>query len=180
MSAYDLPQFCSDLCAVLEDEGPAALDKIAERLERLLANRAFVEATFDETMPPGKRELFRDPRSDARVLAHVQPAKKAGAPHSHGASWAVYGNARGYTEMTEWRRLNPETDDHAELAVARTYRLGEGESRSYPSGVIHSTAQPEKAWVIRVTGTDLDLLPRFHFKPGRDRMAGAEANAQRA
>ena len=31
-------------------------------------------------------------------------------------------------------------------------------------GVIHSTAHPEKAWVIRVTGTDLDVLPRYHFR----------------
>jgi hypothetical protein len=30
--------------------------------------------------------------------------------------------------------------------------------------VIHSTAHPEKAWVIRVTGTDLDALPRYHFR----------------
>ena len=29
--------------------------------------------------------------------------------------------------------------------------------------MIHSTAHPEKAWVIRVTGTDLDALPRYRF-----------------
>jgi hypothetical protein len=29
--------------------------------------------------------------------------------------------------------------------------------------VIHSTAHPKYAWVIRVTGTDLDKLPRYHF-----------------
>ena len=43
------------------------------------------------------------------------------------------------------------------------YRLAPGQTRAYGPGVIHSTAHPEKAWVIRVTGTDLDELPRYHF-----------------
>ncbi len=30
-------------------------------------------------------------------------------------------------------------------------------------GVIHSISHPKKAWVIRITGTDLDKLPRYHF-----------------
>jgi hypothetical protein len=34
---------------------------------------------------------------------------------------------------------------------------------------LHSTAHPNKAWVIRVTGTDLDVLPRYHFGK-QDRM----------
>jgi hypothetical protein len=43
------------------------------------------------------------------------------------------------------------------------YRLGPRETKAYGPGVIHSTAHPKKAWVIRVTGTDLDVLPRYHF-----------------
>jgi hypothetical protein len=35
---------------------------------------------------------------------------------------------------------------------------------------MHSTAHPEKAWVMRVTGTDLDQLPRFRFDPRKDRI----------
>jgi hypothetical protein len=167
---YDLGTFCKDLTAVLKDRGQAGLPEIAANLKRLLANPAFVAETFDEAMPPGKRVLFHDAETGAYVLAHVQPAKKAGAPHSHGTSWAVYGNARGFTEMTEWRRLEGSDESRTVLAVADRYRLEEGEARSYPSGVIHSTAQPEKAWVIRVTGTDLDAIPRYHFKPGRDEM----------
>ena len=43
------------------------------------------------------------------------------------------------------------------------YRLGPGETKAYGPCVIHSTAHPKKAWVIRVTGTDLDVLSRYHF-----------------
>lgn len=169
MSPYDLALFCRDLNAILKAEGQAGLHRIAENLERLLANPAFVAETFDEAMPPGKRVLSHDPETDAYVLAHVHAAaKKPGTPHSHGRSWAVYGNARGFTDMTVWRRTNAEGEEHAELAVADRYRLEEGRARPYPSGAIHSTYQPEQAWVIRVTGTDLDALARFRFKPDRD------------
>jgi hypothetical protein len=40
----------------------------------------------------------------------------------------------------------------------------------YLPHVIHSTAHPKKACVIRVTGTDLDHLPRFRFHPQQDKI----------
>ena len=101
--------------------------------------------------------------ADAGTSAPGNKGGKTGKPHSHGASWAVYGNALNVTEMTEWRRVNPESEAHAELAAGFRYSLGPGQTKAYGPGVIHSTAHPHKAWVIRVTGTDLDTLPRYRF-----------------
>src|SRR3954463_1490119 len=107
--AYTLAEFCADTNAILKAKPLApALDDIAERLHRLLVNPAFVAETFSEEMPPGKRVVYQDPELDFQVLAHVQEGGKSGVPHSHGTSWAIYGNARNVTEMTEWRRVNPE------------------------------------------------------------------------
>jgi hypothetical protein len=176
MKTYDLTSFSDDVRTILTADGQAGLPRIAEKLQQLLANPTFVSATFDDTLAPSKRELHHDPQTDAYILAHVHAAGKApGAPHSHGTSWAIYGNARGFTDMTIWRRVNAAADDHAELVALERYRLGEGEARVYPSGTIHSTFQPEPAWVIRVTGTDLDVLPRFRFKPDRDKIIEAPA-----
>ncbi len=162
--AYDLNAFCTDAHSMLKAEPlAAALPKIADKLSQLLHNPDFVSATFNDDMPPGKRELYHDPELDFYVLAHVQQGGKTGKPHSHGASWAIYGNAREVTEMTEWRRTNPEGEDHHELVAASKYGLTPGQTKAYGPGVIHSTAHPKKAWVIRVTGTDLDKLPRYHF-----------------
>jgi len=162
--AYTLDEFCRESSAILKSHPLAdALPQISERLARLLANPAFVAASFSDDLPPGRRVLHHDDETDFYVLAHVQEGKKAGKPHSHGASWAIYGNARAYTEMTEWRRTNPQSEGHAVLEAVSRYRLGPGETRAYGPGVIHSTAHPEKAWVIRVTGTDLDALPRYRF-----------------
>jgi hypothetical protein len=108
--------------------------------------------------------LFHDKELDFYVLAHVQEGGKKGKPHSHGSSWAIYGNAKAVTGMTEWRRVNPASDEHYELTMSSQYGLGVGQTRAYGPGVIHSTEHKQKAWVIRVTGTDLDKLPRYHFR----------------
>jgi predicted metal-dependent enzyme (double-stranded beta helix superfamily) len=170
--AYTLAQFCADNRAALTSGIPLekALAQIAENLARLLRNPQFVAETFNEDTPTGRRVLHHDPETDVYVLAHVQEGGKTGAPHSHGASWAVYGNARAVTEMTEWRRVNPESEPNAVLEPAARYRLGPGDTRAYGPGVIHSTAHPKKAWVIRVTGTDLDAIPRYRFRAKTDKI----------
>ena len=168
---YDLNAFCDETRVALKAKPLAeALTDIASALSRLLRNEEFVGATFAGSTTPGKVELYRDPELDFRVLAHVQAEGKTGAPHSHGDSWAVYGNAREVTEMTEYTRVNPADEEAVVLKVSDRYALRPGDTRGYGPGQIHSTAHPRPAWVIRVTGTDLDRLPRFHFKRSRDRM----------
>jgi hypothetical protein len=167
---YTLTEFCNDLSATLKAKGQEGLPDVARKLTALLDNADFVAATFNDDIPPGRRELWHDPETDAYVLAHVQEGGKTGQPHSHGASWAIYGTARGVTEMTEWRRVNPESEQGAVLEKTRQYALGLGQTRGYASGAIHSTAHPQKAWVIRVTGTDLDAIPRYRFQPKTDKI----------
>lgn len=170
--AYTLTDFCEDHHALLTS-GLAldrALPRIAEKLSDLLRNPEFVAETFSDDMAPGRRILHHDPDTDVYVLAHVQAGPKKGSPHNHGASWAIYGTARAVTNMTEWRRTNPESEEQAVLEPVAHYSLGPGETHAYGPGVLHSTEHPRKAWVIRVTGTDVDAIPRFRFKPERDRI----------
>ena len=166
---YGFDAFCVDLHRILKEKRIDGLPEIADKLKTLVVNPEFVAETFEGSTAP-QRVLFHDPDTDAYVLAHMQPAGKAGNPHSHGASWAIYANARGVTQMTEWRRVNPESEDHAVLEVSERYGLGPGQSRTYAPHVIHSTAHPDGAWVIRVTGTDLDKIPRYYFRPKKDKI----------
>ncbi len=168
--AYTLANFCTDLSATLKAKGQDGLPDVARKLAELLKNPDFVAGTFSEDTPIGRRELWHDPETDAYVLVHVQEGGKTGTPHSHGASWAIYGTARGVTEMTEWRRVNAASEAGAVLEKTRHYALGPGQTRGYASGAIHSTAHPQKAWVIRVTGTDLDAIPRYRFSAKTDKI----------
>jgi hypothetical protein len=167
---YTLAEFCADLSAILKAKGQSGLPGIADKLSNLLKNPDFVGETFSEDTPIGRRELWHDRDTDAYVLAHVQEGAKVGKPHSHGASWAIYGTARGVTEMTEWRRVNPANEEGAVLEKTKTYVLGLGDTQAYSSGTIHLTAHPQKAWVILVTGTDLDTIPRYHFRQKTDKI----------
>src|SRR5215475_10407860 len=93
--AETVDAFCTDTRALLKAGPlPNALPQISDRLGRLLANPDFVAESFSDDMPPGRRVLHHDPETDFYVLAHVQEGKKIGKPHSHGSSWAIYGNAR--------------------------------------------------------------------------------------
>jgi hypothetical protein len=172
---YTLEEFCADLRAAVGARGLDALPAVAANLHRLLTNPDFVAAAFNEQMAPGKYQLAHDEVTGAYVLAHVQPPSRAGAPHTHGDSWAVYGTARGATAMTEYRRVDDGNPEGTALAVAERYTLGPGDTRAYHSGAIHSTAHAEPTWVVRVTGTDLDRLPRYRFDRTRDRLVDAPA-----
>ena len=162
-------RFTRELVSILKARGTSGLTDIAELLKPLLRDPEFATFAFaDPTVR--KRVLFHDAETDVYVLAHLQEAGKRGRPHSHGASWAVYGTVAGVTEMTEWRRINPADEPHAVLEASTHYRLGPGDSRAYPPHLIHSTAHPEHARVIRITGTDLDHIPRYGFDAAHDKI----------
>jgi hypothetical protein len=88
--AYTLDEFCRESRAILKSQPLAdALTQISDRLARLLANPAFVSATFSDDLPPGRRVLHHDPETDFYVLAHVQEGKRSAsrtATARHGRS----------------------------------------------------------------------------------------------
>jgi predicted metal-dependent enzyme (double-stranded beta helix superfamily) len=166
MMSYSLDQFCKDANAIMNRDASIQerIDDVAAKLSGLLVDEDFVKATFDDAMEPGKRELYHDPDHDFYVLAHVQQGGKRGNPHSHGASWAIYGNINGATRMREYKRTNSENEEAHVLEKIAEYDLTKGVTKAYGPGHIHATEHPEKCWVIRITGTDLDQIPRYRFR----------------
>jgi hypothetical protein len=164
-----LERFTRQSSRTLQDEPlEVALEKIAAGLAVLVTDPDFVAQAFSEGDPPGKRELAHDPATGFYLFAHVQKGGKTGKPHSHGESWAIYANVRNHTDMTEWARVNDTGEERAVLKATERYSIGPGETRAYGPGVIHSTAHPQDAWVVRMTGTNLDEIPRYHFSSKRD------------
>jgi predicted metal-dependent enzyme (double-stranded beta helix superfamily) len=163
--AYDLDQFIADCSAILaRDPGPQGREQVRVNLERLLANVDFIRAYCGEDAPRGLKLLYEDPKLGFQILAHINDKARVSPPHDHGDSWAIYGQAKEYTDMIEWERAEDGGDPkHAKLKPAKTYRLTPGRAGIYQDGTIHSIDYPDMARFIRVTGTNLDKINRVKF-----------------
>jgi predicted metal-dependent enzyme (double-stranded beta helix superfamily) len=161
--AYDLDQFIADCRTNLaHDPGPAGREKVRADLERLLSNADFVREYCGEDVPRGLKLLYEDKALGFQVLAHINDKARVSPPHDHGASWAIYGQAALYTEMTEWEREDDGADPkRAKLKPAKKYRLTPGHAGIYQDGQIHSIDYPDNARFVRVTGTNLDRIARI-------------------
>lgn len=163
--AYDLDQFIADCkTALASDPGPQGREQVRANLEKLLANPAFIAKYAGDDQPRGVKVLYEDGKLGFQVLAHINSKSHASPPHDHGASWAIYGQATKYTDMTEWAREDDgKNPNYAKLTVAKKYRLTPGHAGIYQDGAIHSIDYPESARFIRVTGTDLEKITRIRI-----------------
>lgn len=162
--SYDLDKFTAEVHAILKaDSGPTGREKVRTLLEKLLQNPSFVQKHCNDATP-GLHRLFEDPELEFQVLAHINENPRVSPPHDHGASWAIYGQATQYTEVTEWQRTDDGSDPaYAALSPLKTYRLTPGHAGIYQDGTIHSIDYPAKSCFVRVTGTNLDHIKRVMF-----------------
>src|SRR6202163_3928187 len=156
---YSLDAFCQDGRAALKsDTGPGGREAVRRNLERLLAEPAFLDEHV-LSAPAGRHTLHEDPEIGFVVLAHINPKGHKSPPHDHGASWAIYGQATQYTEMTEWERKDHRSDPgKAQLNPVKKYRLLPGHAGIFQDGTIHSIDYPDQARLVRVPGTNLDRI----------------------
>ena len=163
--SYSFDQFCADCREALKaDPGAGGHETVRRNLEKLLADRDFVAAECGPGAKPGIRTIYRDKETGFNVLVHVYEAGKKGPPHDHGRSWAVYGQAAEWTDMTLWiRKDDGSQDGFADLEEGKTFRLNPGDAGTFEVGQIHSIHFPDGARFVRVTGTDLDAIPTSRF-----------------
>jgi predicted metal-dependent enzyme (double-stranded beta helix superfamily) len=137
---------------------------VRAKLESLLQNPDFIREHCSEQHPRGLFVLHEDPELGFQILAHINDKARVSPPHDHGASWAIYGQATHYTDMTEWEREDDGRDSRrAKLKPVKKYRLTPGHAGIYQDGKIHSIDYPDHARFIRVTGTNLDRIARVRF-----------------
>ncbi len=161
---YDLDTFTEECHAILKaDRGSKGREKVRVSFEKLLGNQEFIRKCCVE-VPPGLHLLFEDPELKFQVLAHINEKPRVSPPHDHGASWAIYGQATEHTDVTEWERTDDGSNPaHADLKPVKSYRLTPGHAAIYQDGIIHSIDYPAKSCFVRVTGTNLDRIPRVMF-----------------
>jgi len=177
---YQLADFCADADkALAADPGTAGRQALCGFLEKLLANREFVARELGPDEPSGVKRLYEDPKGRFLVLGHINRKPSNNSAHDHGPSWAVYGMATNFTDMTEYRRVDGGSDDvPAVLEKTREYRLAEGKAVLFDTGVIHALRRALETRLIRVTGGDLDTMVRRRYNLETGRVALMEPTAE--
>lgn len=163
---HTLEQFSSVCNQILRaDPGPEGRKKICALLQDVLKDKEFVSTHLTDRTPE-RHVLYEDPDLGFCVLAHVYHGPKESQPHDHGPSWAIYGQALGETEMTDWEKIEPASEDKPGKAKkTRTYKLTPGVAHLYNEGDLHSPRREGPTRLIRIEGKNMEKVRRFPYKP---------------
>jgi predicted metal-dependent enzyme (double-stranded beta helix superfamily) len=160
----DLNQFALQCRTILQqDNSPSGRARVAELLKQFLADRQTLQGYF---LPnTGERELlYEDPDLGFCILAHSYKGPKTSGPHDHAHSWAIYGQADGETQMTDYELIEkPLGDSSGKVRASRAYKLTPGEVYVYNEGDIHSPSRLAPTNLIRIEGTNMTKVKRDSF-----------------
>jgi hypothetical protein len=165
---YTLEQFAADIRNALKaDPSPAAKRKVCEYVSRSLNDPVFL-ATHLKDRPPNadpREILYEDPELGFCICGHVYAGPAIGSPHDHGPSWAIYGQAAGVTEMTDWRIVQKgEAGKPTLVEPVRSYVMKPGDAHFYDVADVHSPRREAPVKLIRIEGQNLDHVKRSNIK----------------
>ena len=158
--SYTLDQFAADCrAALLKDPGSAGRELVRHYTEKACADPEFVAKHLGPNAQVERTILYEDPDLHFCILGKIS------SPHDHGPSWAVYGQAVGLTEMTDWRLIEkPANGRPGKVEKVRTYQLAPGMAHLYDEGDLHSPRRDAERRLIRIEGVDLTQVKRDKFE----------------
>ncbi|MCC7484428.1 MAG: hypothetical protein IT529_05520 [Burkholderiales bacterium] len=163
--ARSIEQFGAAAHDILKAQpNPAGRNKVCALLEEYLQDPSFVSAYIKEETPE-RQVLYEDRELGFCVLAHHYRGAKESAPHDHGQYWAIYGQARGETEMSDFDLLEAAGPDKTgKVRKARTYKLLPGMAHVYNEGDLHAPKRVDSTMLIRIEGRNMDKVTRYKFQ----------------
>lgn len=165
--AYTLEEFAGDCRAALRaDDGPEGREAVRQCVERALKDEDFLAAHLSAEMTDERRILYEDPELGFCICAHAYDGAKRGSPHDHGPTWAIYGQARGETEMTDWRLVTAPKDGRpGTVELVRSYTLNPGTAHLYDIGDVHAPLRDGPTRLIRIEGQNTERVNRTPMEP---------------
>lgn len=163
---YTVEGFASQCREILKAENnPAGRSKVCEVLKKVLEDDDFIASNFTEATPE-RKILYEDPDLGFCILAHNYKGPKESGPHDHGPSWAIYGQAKGETSMSDWELLEPASAEKpGKVKKTRSYKLTPGVAHVYNEGDLHSPSRTDSTQLIRIEGTNMEKVKRLKFEP---------------
>lgn len=172
--AYSLQEFCEDTRRILRSDPKAdGVKSVMALIGRLIKDDGFVSEYFHDRVDYGTRRLYVDDELGFVVLGYRSEKAESTSIHDHGNSWALYGQVHGYTEMTEFNRVEKGSDPTiARLRAKPKYKLNPGQVGIYLGEQLHMAFTPVECRYLRVTGTDLDKISRVRIDPVTGKFMG--------
>jgi hypothetical protein len=165
---YTLEQLAAEIRnALTADPGPAGKAAVCQNVSQALNDAAFVATHLQERAAGAdpREILYQDPQLGFCICGHVYEGAANGSPHDHGRSWAIYGQAAGITEMTDWKIVEKGSGGNPSLVEPiRTYVMKPGDAHFYDIGDVHSPRRERPVKLIRIEGENLDNVKRSNIK----------------
>jgi len=163
--AHTLEEFSAACHRVLKDDpGPAGRTKVCGLVQDVLKDEAFIARHLGDDVPE-RKILYEDPDLGFCILAHFYRGAKESPPHDHGPSWAIYGQARGETLMSDWALVEPASEGKpGKVRRVRSYPLKPGMAHFYDEGDLHSPRRDGPTKLIRIEGTNMDKVRRLSYE----------------
>src|SRR5689334_5110760 len=129
---HTIEKFAAACHDILKAEpNPAGRKKVCTLLQEYLKDKQFV-STYLKDETPERKILYEDSELGFCVLAHHYRGAKESPPHDHGPYWAIYGQAVGETEMSDYQLLEPAAVGKAgKVRKTKTYKLTPGIAHVY-------------------------------------------------
>lgn len=166
--SYTLEQLAADIrSALTADPGPTGKAKVGRHVSRALTDRDFIARHLKDRAPGAnpREVLYEDPQLGFCICGHVYEGAANGSPHDHGESWAIYGQATGVTEMTDWKIVEKGAAGNPTLVEpVRTYEMKPGDAHLYDVGAVHSPRRAAACKLVRIEGKNLDHVKRSNIK----------------
>lgn len=163
-----LAQLAADIRETLEAmPGRAGKEAIQKSVTRALLDPGFVAEHLKERAPGAnpREVLYEDAELGFCICGHVYSGPAHGSPHDHGSSWAIYGQATGVTEMTDWKIVHKGQGDEPILVEpVRSYSMSPGNAHLYDVGDVHSPKRDAPVKLIRIEGRNLDRVQRSNIR----------------
>lgn len=138
---------------------------VCDLVREALQDPSFVSAHINDKTPE-RQVLYEDPDLGFTVLAHVYHDAKTSAPHDHGPSWAIYGQAAGETVMTDWECLaRPTEATPGQAKRIKDYAMKPGDAYLYEPGILHSPRRDGPTRLLRIEGMNMDRVKRLPYVP---------------
>jgi len=160
--SYTLEQFAADCHDALKaDNGPGGREQVRQHLEKALKDQDFVNAYLGPDATAEREIIYEDPELGFCICAHVYEGKKHGQPHDHGPTWAIYGQAAGETEMTDWKIVSPPDGIiPGKVEKVKSYILKPGDAHLYEPGDVHAPLREGSTKLIRIEGSNTEKIER--------------------